>query len=304
MKPTHSGILPNLPTISTANKQCQISTDQQGPALISIGKLCDDNCIAIADKSKCIVYKEKPIIKALRCPTTGMYVMDLNNPLLLQPMIHANLQQFTSIERMKFLHGALGFQPLSTVRRAISAGYLNSFPDLTERNISKLSTPDTTIFGHLDTKRKNLQSTKPSPPEDDWMHVLKSHISNKTQEFYHKIVDLKDTVYTDQTGKFRVRSIGGYNYIFLTYSYDTNAILVRPIKTRTGKELVEVVANIHEYLSHRGFKPKHHIMDNEASHQMKLYMRSEQVNYQLVPPNIHRANSAERAIRTFKNHFI
>ena len=98
---------------------------------------------------------------------------------------------------MKFLHRALGYQSLSTVRRAISAEYLDSFPDLTERNISKLNTPDTTIFGHLDTKRKNLKSTKPNRPEDDWMHVLKSHISNKMQEFYHKIVDLKDTVYTD-----------------------------------------------------------------------------------------------------------
>jgi len=28
------------------------------------------------------------------------------------------------------------------------------------------------------------------------------------------------------------------------------------------------------------------------------------VNWQLVPPHIHRRNSAERAIRTFKNHFL
>ena len=28
------------------------------------------------------------------------------------------------------------------------------------------------------------------------------------------------------------------------------------------------------------------------------------VNYQLVPPHTHRKNAAERAIHTFKNHFI
>ena len=116
MRPTHTGNLLNLPSISNTNKQCQICPEQKGPALISIGKLCDDGCIAVADDKKCIIYKEKPIIKALRCPTTGMYVADLTNPLLQKIMVHANLQQFTSIERMKFLHGALGYIPLSTLR--------------------------------------------------------------------------------------------------------------------------------------------------------------------------------------------
>jgi hypothetical protein len=36
----------------------------------------------------------------------------------------------------------------------------------------------------------------------------------------------------------------------------------------------------------------------------KRYMDSENIQYQLVPPGVHRANSAERAIRTFKNQFI
>ena len=197
MKPTHTGILPNLPSISDTNKQCQICPEQQGPALISIGKLCDDGCLAIADDKKCIIYKDKPIIKAIRCPTTGMYVADLTNPLQQISMVHANLQQFTSIERMKFLHGALGYIPISTLRRAMSAGYLNSFPDLTPNNVSKLSPSDITILGHLDTKRKNLQSTKPVPETDEWIQVLQLHIQNKTHEFYHKLVELKDTIYTD-----------------------------------------------------------------------------------------------------------
>jgi hypothetical protein len=33
-------------------------------------------------------------------------------------------------------------------------------------------------------------------------------------------------------------------------------------------------------------------------------MHAKQIDYQLVPPNMHRRNAAERAIRTFKNHFI
>ena len=49
-------------------------------------------------------------------------------------------------------------------------------------------------------------------------------------KFYHKLIDLKNTIYADQIGKFRVKSIGGYNYIIITYSYDTNTMLVRLLK--------------------------------------------------------------------------
>ena len=82
MKPTHAGALQNLPSMSNINKQCQICPDQKGPALLFIGKFCEDRCIAIADNKKCIIYEEKPIIKALRCPTTSMHVANLTNPLL------------------------------------------------------------------------------------------------------------------------------------------------------------------------------------------------------------------------------
>lgn len=154
MTPAHSGTLQHLPSISQSSKECQISTSQQGPSLVSIGKLCNDGCIAVADSKKRITHKNKPVIKEPRCSTTGMHVIDLNNPLQTRPIVHANLQQFISLEQMKFLYGSLGSQPLSTIRRGLTAGYLDSFPDLTAQNISKLSPSNITIFGHLDTKQK------------------------------------------------------------------------------------------------------------------------------------------------------
>ena len=144
MTPAHQGILPNLPEINEEYKKCQTCPTSSGPALLSLGKLCDDKCIAVCDHKKCIVYKNKPIMRANRCPTTGMHVTNLNNPKLELPKVnltckkieqcpsqnekislaHANLQQFASIERLVFLHGALGFPPTSALRRAIIAGYL------------------------------------------------------------------------------------------------------------------------------------------------------------------------------------
>ena len=47
------------------------------------------------------------------------------------------------------------------------------------------------------------------------------------------------------------------------------------------------------------------IIDNEESAEYKRDIKTNwNANYQLVPPNTHRINAAERAIRTFKEQFI
>ena len=47
------------------------------------------------------------------------------------------------------------------------------------------------------------------------------------------------------------------------------------------------------------------ILDNEASAEYKRIIMSDWgVEYQLVTPHIHHRNASERAIRTFKAHFL
>ena len=50
--------------------------------------------------------------------------------------------------------------------------------------------------------------------------------------------------------------------------------------------------------------PSTYIMDNEASYELKNCILKHKLQYQLTPPHMHRINAAERAICTFKNHFI
>jgi hypothetical protein len=45
-------------------------------------------------------------------------------------------------------------------------------------------------------------------------------------------------------------------------------------------------------------------LDNKASAILQEFMSNQQINFQLVPPHIHCRNAAERAIHTWKNHFI
>jgi hypothetical protein len=44
-------------------------------------------------------------------------------------------------------------------------------------------------------------------------------------------------------------------------------------------------------------------MDNETSKDVEEFINSQHTTLQYTPPDIHRTNSAERAIRTWKNHF-
>ena len=48
----------------------------------------------------------------------------------------------------------------------------------------------------------------------------------------------------------------------------------------------------------------HYILDNECSKAFKNALKNEQVTFELVPPNKHRYNAAERAMRTFKKHLL
>ena len=46
------------------------------------------------------------------------------------------------------------------------------------------------------------------------------------------------------------------------------------------------------------------ILDNEISNELKAALQKYSIAFQLVPPAQHRRNAAERAILTFKNHFL
>ena len=45
------------------------------------------------------------------------------------------------------------------------------------------------------------------------------------------------------------------------------------------------------------------MLDNECSNELRAAFFKHNVGFQLDKPHLHRANAAERAIRTFKEHF-
>jgi hypothetical protein len=125
----------------------------------------------------------------------------------------------------------------------------------------------------------------------------------KTQFLFAVTIDAGQ-IYTDQTGRFPVVSSKGNKYIMILYDYDSNAILAQPIKDSTAPELLRAFQVMEQELVARGLRPKLMKLDNDASKLLKTYLHQQDIIFKLVPPYIHRRNSAEREVRSFKDHLI
>jgi hypothetical protein len=95
------------------------------------------------------------------------------------------------------------------------------------------------------------------------------------------------TMYTDINGAFPVRSFKSMQYIFVAYVYDLNAIIVRAMPSRTDASMVTAFREVITTLKTGGYRPALNVMDNECSAAVEKYIRSEQINIQLVLPHNH-----------------
>jgi hypothetical protein len=120
---------------------------------------------------------------------------------------------------------------------------------------------------------------------------------------YAAVMDTNQ-IYTDITGRFPTTSLSGNKYILILYDYDSSIVLSAPMKNRGDKDMVSAFELLIQSLIIRGLKPHLQWLDSEASLALRSYLTKQGIDYQLAPPHIHWRNNAERAIQTFKNHFI
>ncbi len=85
---------------------------------------------------------------------------------------------------------------------------------------------------------------------------------------------------------------------------DANYIFNEPMRNRTEGEMIKAYQNIINRMKAAGLGLKTHRLDNEASTAYKECIRNNGMIHELVPPDNHQSNLAERAIQTFKHHFI
>ena len=91
----------------------------------------------------------------------------------------------------------------------------------------------------------------------------------------------------------------------ITYHCDANLILVEPFRSRKDKHCLLAYDKLMRRIHDNKLTIDLQIIDNEASAEYKRAIKEKwNANYQLVPPNRHQINAAERAICTFNTHFI
>ena len=71
----------------------------------------------------------------------------------------------------------------------------------------------------------------------------------------------------------------------------------------TEAQIIDAYDHIVRKIKLAGLGLKKHILDNEASANIKETIRGHGMSYELVPHGNHRRNIAERAIQTANNHF-
>lgn len=312
---TQTGQLPIAhPTLPQEAKTALVISEFDR-SLLSLGQLCFYGCTATLNSQKAIVdYRGDTIVTGTFDPNTKCWMTDpAPNTQVPQPLCNAltAIREQCNVvhsydpmgprspkaQRATLLH-AICFSPaLSTWCKAIQAGHFVSWPGLTTSLVLKYPPHSQAMHkGHLDQIRQHLRSTKKPKP----VHKPEHDVYVQTIE----CADIPAKVYSDSTGTFLIPSSRGNRYLLVVYHRDSNFIFAEPMPSKTAEQILKAYQTVHQLLVSRGLKPELKIMDNEASDMLKKFLIQEQVPYQLVPPNVHRRNAAEKAIRTFKNHFI
>ena len=275
---------------------------------MSIEQLCDSGCTAtFANKSAVITREGKTVITGHRNPTTKLWELhpssQASGPSI--PTINTALGCPSAAARVRFYHAALFSPSLSTLQHAIDAGYLHSIPGLTSTSLRRHPPiSEATIKGHLNAQRKNVRSTKRTYSTPHYIFSASASPPTRTHAIYADCITATGCIYTDQSGPFLTPSTSGNKYIFVMYDIDSNFIDAIPIPSRTKEQLVKAYRTGITRLQQRGLTSQLHRLDSEISKLMEEEIKSNNINYQLTPSGNHSRNAAERAIQTFKNHFV
>ena len=111
----------------------------------------------------------------------------------------------TTEEYIKWMHAVCGYPVKSTWIKAIKAGNIIGWTMLNKRNVAKYY-PETKdiLKGNMNRTRKNVRSTKQkaTPLEKSDTATLRG---KKVRDIYTNVYEVRNTVFSDQTGQFPTR---------------------------------------------------------------------------------------------------
>jgi hypothetical protein len=305
-------------------------------SLLSLSDLCKQGCkITLTNEALQISMQNRPILSFSKDSNTSLWSIPLNPSSIISstftPSVSNVVHHQINADFVAFWHAALGSPPIATLLMALRRNYLHSLPRLTAKMV--YSNPPQSIAtakGHLDLHRKGFQSTKvttisakPStnPLSSQSNSIItpslhpsfpKSPISLSDSSLpdpsppdnlmYSRTCTLENALHADAAGRFPHISSRGNQYILITvyHGYIHGEIMT----SRTSASYVTAYTSSVDFFRSKGHIVSHIKLDNEISGALQTYFGTSKLIVERVPPNNHRTNRAERAIRSFKNHFI
>ena len=316
MRSSHTGLL-DLPQLPTRARQVHLFPKLASGSLLSIGQLCDAGCQATFDRQHLRIYHNNKLIMTGTRQPNKLWTIDDSTHHSLNSATHTDITHTntlhslnsaidapTTAERVAFYHKSLFSPTLSTLAKAIQAGYLTTFPTITTKQLRRWPPDQTaTVKGHMHAKRANIQSTKqlankvtlpttsPIIQPKPFPTVTKPQPlppNARTNHIYAACEPTSGTIYTDQTGHFTLPSSSGNKYLFICYDYDSNYINAIPMATKSQDQILKAYKTAIAMLQAKGLHPKLQRLDNEASQALINEIDHNNIDLQL----------------TFKNHFI
>ncbi len=295
-----------LPHIPTPLRAHVFNNAALNTSLLSLAEMCNSGCtVTLTDTSITVTRGAKVVLQGTKSAADKLWFVNLScgmaaattssDGISVEPTAHNTVSLPADRDFVAYAHKTLGSPALTTLRNALHSGFLATFPRLTEAMLA--AHPPSSIAtakGHLDQHRQGQHSTRQG-----------NTTSRSTGHMRAGVLDTKNVplaVHSDLTGKFPVASQAGNQYVLV--STMDGYIHVEPMASRHYREYIQAFRRTIEFFKHNNQKPTAIRIDNETSKPLEQYLHEQGVTVQYVPPHQHRANSAERAIRTFKNHFI
>jgi hypothetical protein len=305
MESSHTADL-DIPGLNTAASKAHVSPGMEHHSLLSVGQLCEEGYIVTFQQDTVTICNSESskLLSGPRDVATGLWRINLKQPnkTISDPITNNVYELHNTGALVHYLHKALFSPTKAAMLQAVKNRHLITWPGLTEEVINKhLKLTPATAMGHMNQRHHNIRSTSKASIEKQ--QSPDTDLGTKNHLVYAVVAD-QAQLYTDLTGKFLVCSSKGNSYVMVCYIYDCNYIKVVPITSRYASEWVKSYDSIHKELTVKDFKPKLQTLDNKASTALKNFFTAQNIDYQLVSPHYHRRNAAERAIGTFKEHFV
>ena len=279
-------------------------------SLLSISQFVDVGYTVIYSKNKVAFCKsDKELFAGLRDPTSRLWMVDLAifarpiaPALPAQPVMTAAtvvsaspaVRLQSKEEHVRYWHACFGFPSKSAFVYALREWL--SVPGLTANDVKKyLPNIVNTALGHLDATRSNIASTRPKRP---------TVVDYSRPALWMCDHEVTARLHLDAAGALPFTGRDGSKYIIIFFSEDRNYIHVIGVKSRAASEYVRAMKSALDFFARHSVDTSVVRMDNECSGEFKNFIRTGSIALELTPASQHRRNKAERAIRSFKNHFI